>query len=87
MTVADLRRLRGAFESMDRITDVADIGEAIKYCQRLVASLHPSDVVAFKAAHKLGELLLRMARLTRNTEYLNASIAVQRDIAKLPLTQ
>ena len=87
MTVADMRLHHAALDSIDSITDVADIGEAVKYCQRLVASLHPSGTMVFSAAIKLGELLLRLARLTHNTEYLNASIAVQRDIVKIPFTR
>jgi hypothetical protein len=87
MTVSDMRRHHAALKSMDSITDVAGMGEAVKYCQFFVAPIRSSGTMVISTAIELGKLLLRMARLTRSAEYLNASIAVQRDTFKIPYTR
>ena len=83
VTITDLIRHCGALRSIDRITDIADVQVALEYCQLPHTSLRPTDDLALAASIKLREVLFRTARHTDNTEYLNASIAVQHDALNL----
>jgi len=84
MKLKDRIRHQRAVAFIDRIVDIADVPEAIKYCKLLLASLPPADDFALLSAIKLGDALHRMFTHTTNTEYLDASIAVWRDTTKFP---
>ena len=73
--------------SIDRITDIADIEEAVKYCRLLIASSHPGSVFTPLGAIALGLLLLRSFSYTNKIEHLNEAISVLRDDLSFPGVQ
>src|SRR6267142_1358164 len=73
-----------ALLSVDRITDIAEIKEAVKYCRLLLATSLPSNVLARLASNALGVLLLRAFSCTDNVEYLNEAISVLREGLNIP---
>ncbi|KAI0289450.1 hypothetical protein BC826DRAFT_1031894 [Russula brevipes] len=69
-----------ALESIDHITDAADINEAIGFCRQLLLMAHLT-------AAKLGTLLHREFCRTDDIRYLDEAIAVRRGILKPPSGQ
>jgi CHAT domain-containing protein len=78
-----LRALRYVCHS----TDIAEIGEVIKYCQLLLDSTRPSDHFIYYPALGLGEVLFHAFKSTNEIEYLDKSVDVLRDILKMPTTE
>jgi hypothetical protein len=76
-----------ALESIDHITDAADINEAIGFCRQLLASLRPTELMAHPTAAKLGTLLHREFCRTDDLRYLDEAIAVRRGILEMPSGQ
>ncbi|KAF8461958.1 CHAT domain-containing protein [Russula ochroleuca] len=68
-----------AILSIDRITDRAEVEEAVKYCRLLLASSHHGSVFARLGGMALGVLLPRAFACTNKIEYLNEAISVLRD--------
>jgi CHAT domain-containing protein len=68
-----------AIHSIDRITDGAEVEEAIKYFRRLLASSHHGSDFAHVARLALGELFRRAFSCTNEIEYLNEAISIHRD--------
>ncbi|KAI0255232.1 hypothetical protein BJV78DRAFT_1279434 [Lactifluus subvellereus] len=75
-----------ALRSIQEFTNVAEMEEAIKYCRLLVASFHhdPRHPLAYIPVSVLDVLLFRAFKRTDKIEYLNESIALKRDILKMP---
>jgi len=76
-----------AIDSIDRITNKADIEEAIKYCRLLLTSLQSPDdamIITSLTVSRSGNFLYRAFTLTNNPMYLNESIDVDRGVLKLP---
>ncbi|KAH9980707.1 hypothetical protein BJV74DRAFT_953027 [Russula compacta] len=74
-----------ALNSMRNITDLADIEKAIKFCRLRLASPHTDGPFIL---HTLGDLLFRaFENNTDNIHYLDESIAVHRDLFKMPDAQ
>ena len=65
-------------------TDVAEIEEAIEYCQLILAETPPSDSITYFPARALGKALFHAFECTGNIEYLNKSIATFRNIFRIP---
>jgi len=65
-----------ALTSASHMTDMAKIEKAIRPCQLLLASFHPSDVHKSFAAHILGNLLFCASKFTNDIEYLNKAILI-----------
>ncbi|KAI0255310.1 CHAT domain-containing protein [Lactifluus subvellereus] len=76
----------GALLTLNHITNIADIEEAIKYCRLLLTSSHPSGLFGLLPAIGLTIFLLRAFEQTDKIEYLNEAIAVLRDVLKIPRT-
>jgi CHAT domain-containing protein len=75
----------GALLTVDRITDIAEIKEAVKYCRLLLATSLPRSHVLVRLANTaLGVLLLRAFSYTDNVEYLNEAISVLREGLNIP---
>ena len=91
ITIQDHNRHLDAVCAMHRITDKADIEEAVKYCRLLFISLQHSPHEAMALTHltlsKLVDFLLHAFKLTKKPEYLNESIDVHRGILKIPHAQ
>ena len=68
--------------SIDRITDRAEVEEAVKYCRLLLASSHQDSTFAYLAGMALGVLLPRAFSCTHKIEYLDEAISVLRDDLK-----
>ena len=68
-----------ALLSMDRITDEAELEEAVKYCRLLLASSHHDSAFAHFTGYKLTTLLHRAFLCTNKIKYLNEEISVLRD--------
>ena len=68
-----------ALFSMNRITDEAEVEEAVKYCRLLLASSHHGSDFALIAGNTLTILLRRAFQCTNKIEYLNEEISVLRD--------
>ncbi|KAH9967823.1 CHAT domain-containing protein [Russula dissimulans] len=66
-----------------RITNVADIEEAAKYCQLWLTS-YPQSAFATLAGITLASLLLRLFSYTHKIEYLSREISVLQDQLKAP---
>jgi len=64
--------------SYDRLTDVADIEDGIKYCRHLLVS-YPRSELTFAPQGALGGLLHRAFECTHKSEYLNEAISTTRD--------
>ena len=75
-----------ALQTACRTTDVAEIPEAIKYCQLLLALTPPSNSIIYFPAKALGEVLFHAFECTDDIEYLNKSIAAFRNILGMPIT-
>ena len=75
-----LMKHRGALHSsnIDRLTDIAEIEDGIKYCQQLVAS-YPDNELASNARLALGDLFDRAFRRTNEIEYFNQAISITHD--------
>jgi hypothetical protein len=76
-----------ALETVDCITDIAEIEDAIKYCRLLLELTPPSDSTTCVPALALGKALFRAFESTHNIEYLNESITVFRNNLGLPSTK
>ena len=70
-------------DSMQHLTDLADIEKGIEYCRFCLTSPHPFAPIT---SQSLGLLLYLAFRCTGNVDYLNQSIDVQRDTLKMPLS-
>ena len=68
--------------SIDRITDRAEVEQAVKYCRLLLASSHQDSTFAYLAGMALGVLLPRAFSCTHKIEYLDEAISVLRDNLK-----
>ncbi len=68
-----------ALLSTYNITDVRDIEEAVKYCQRLLTFSHPGGEIAPLASIALGCLLPRAFLGSNKIKYLNKAISVLRE--------
>lgn len=84
ITVAarDIRQHRHAFASIDRITDMADLGEAaVKYFQLLVrvASIHPTEYFSW-------HLWLLSNRATSSSACLGTHGILNASMPRLPCT-
>ena len=73
-----------ALETVCRTTDIAEVADAIEYCQLLLASTPPSDMITYYPANALGEVLFHAFECTGNLEYLNKSITAFRNILGMP---
>ena len=67
-------------------TDIAEIGEVIKYCQLLLDSTRPSDHFIYYPARGLGEVLFHAFKSTNEIDYLDKSVDVFRNILQMPTT-
>ena len=76
-----------ALESVCNTTDIAEIAEAIEYCQLLLALSPPSNRLTYFPALALGKVLFHACRCTHDMEYLNESIASFRNILGMPYTE
>jgi len=76
-----------ALNTVCRTTDIAEIEEAIEYCQLLLASTPPNHIITYCPANALGEVLFHAFKCTDNIEYLNKSIAAFRNILGMPSTK
>ena len=63
---------------IDRITDGAELDEAVKYCRLLFASFHHGSGRAYLAGMTMHDLLIRAFSCTNKIEYLNEAISVVR---------
>ncbi|KAH9955989.1 CHAT domain-containing protein [Russula dissimulans] len=83
-TSEELARHRHAVEAltMNRITNMPDIEEAIKYCRLLLASLQsgPVEDLTLMTIIQLGGFFWRVFKVTHRADYLNESIAIFRAI-------
>jgi CHAT domain-containing protein/tetratricopeptide (TPR) repeat protein len=81
-------RILDSEKTMHRITEMADVEEAVKCFRHFLASLPPSsspgDMVSFHTMITWGRLLRRAFKQTRKLNYLNESIAVYRETLKAP---
>ena len=77
----------GVLDTVYRTKDIAEIAEAIEYCQLLLELTPPSDVATFLPAKALGDVLFYAFECTANIEYLNKSIAAFRNILGIPGTK
>ncbi|KAH9955994.1 hypothetical protein BC827DRAFT_1386171 [Russula dissimulans] len=88
-TFKELDRHFGAVQAltMDRITNMPDIEEAIKYCRLLLASLQsgPVGALTLMTTLELGRFFWRVFKVTHRADYLNESIAIFR-ATKMPRT-
>ena len=89
--IEDCRRHLEAVISMNRITNRADIDEAVKYCRLLVASLQQSPVLPITLTDVIfvqsGGFFCHAFDLTNNPEYLDESIDVCQGILKMSHTR
>jgi tetratricopeptide (TPR) repeat protein len=71
---------KGALHSsnIDRLTDIAEIEDGIKYCQQVVAS-YPDSELASNARLALVDLFERAFRRTNEIEYINQAISITHD--------
>jgi len=80
-----------AVDSMNGITDRADIDEAITYCRLLLASLQQRPVqqttITGLIMVRSGDFLDRAFELTHNPEYLDESIDARRHVLKTSYPQ
>jgi len=73
-----------ALETVCLTTDLAEIPEAIEYCQLLLALTPPNNRLAFVIALALGEILRNAFECTDNMEYLDKSIVAYRNVLGMP---
>jgi len=76
-----------ALKTVCHTTDIADIEDAIEYCQLLLASTPPNHIITYCPANALGEVLFHAFKCTDNIEYLNKSIAAFCNILGMPSTK
>jgi len=76
-----------ALKSACHTTNIAEIEDAIEYCQLLLASSPPSHPGILRPARALGNVLFHAFKSTDNIEYLNKSIATFYDILQLPIAR
>jgi len=74
-----------ALKSVCSTTDLAEIEDAIKYCQLLLASDPPRDDLIFHSAISLGNVLFHAFERTDKFEYLDQSVATFRDMLNMPI--
>ena len=82
-TTAEDQRIDALFSAF-RMTDMAEIEQAIEPCRRLLASYHHNDMSRTVAVTILGALLLRAFESTNNIKYVNEAISILREIFNLP---
>jgi CHAT domain-containing protein len=87
LTIQDKDQHLHALMSMNHITDIADLEEAIKYAQVLLSSLPPVDQLAHLTAANLGQLRYLVFTRTDDVEHLNESITAYRDLLSMPGAQ
>lgn len=91
MTVEDLSPHLEALDDMDRITDAAEIENAVKYCRLLLTSLQKRGDEALSMTHlvlsMLGYFFLHAYEETNNSTYLDEAIDVFQRILKVPHAQ
>ena len=71
-----------ALLSLPRITDEAEVEEAVKYCRLLIASSDRGSHLAIMAGVMFANLLRRAFFRTHKIEYLNEAISVFRHMVK-----
>ena len=81
------RKYLRPLETVCYTTDIAEIAEAIEYCQLLLALIPPSDAITYFPAKALGEVLFHAFECTGNMEYLNKSITAFRNMLGMPITK
>ena len=71
--------------SVDDVTNIENIGEAINYCRLLHMSLQssPENPMTHLTVNQLSGLLLTAFKRTLNTKYLDESITISRDLLKV----
>jgi CHAT domain-containing protein len=69
--------------SIQRLTDIADIEDGVKYCRQLLASYPNSPLVPIARAI-LPSLFYRAFECTNEIKYLNDAITVSRDNLNIP---
>ncbi len=67
-----------AFQSIERLTDMADVEDGIKYCRQLLTSF-PSSKLAPFARKALQDLFHRAFECTNEIKYLDEAISAARD--------
>ena len=72
-------------ETVERLTDIADIEDGIKYCQQLLTS-HPNIKFASLTRITLGKLFYRAFECTDKVEYLNKAISSIRDSINIEIS-
>ena len=73
-----------ALQNVCCTTDIAEIEEAIEYCQLLLELTPPGNITLYHPAIALGEVLFHAFKCTDNMEYLNKSIATFRNMFGIP---
>ena len=73
-----------ALTTVCHTTEIAEIADAIEYCQFLLVLTPPSNSVIHQPAMALGIVLFHAFKCTYNIEYLNKSIAAFRNILAMP---
>jgi hypothetical protein len=77
-----------ALDTMDGITNKADIEDAVKYCRLFLTSLQHSPDDAMTLTHlaisRSADFLRHAFTLTSNPEYLNESIDLHQGILRIP---
>ena len=76
-----------ALATVCRTTHIAEIAEAIEYCQLLLALTPPFNAITYFPAEALGQVLFHAFECTDNIEYLDKSIVAFRDILEMPSTK
>lgn len=83
-----LEDIVGYYETkFSRTSTITDIEEIVKYRRMLIASTQLGDPFRFFPLGSLGRVLLTAFELTNKIEYLEESIALHRDVLKLPSAQ
>jgi len=77
----------GLLDTVYLTKDIAEIAEAIEYCQLLLELTPSGDVATYLPAKALGDVLFYAFECTDNIEYLNKSIATFRSILGIPGTK
>jgi len=67
-----------------RMSDIAEIEEAIEPCRLLLASFHPCGICRSAAVCALGGILLRAFWFTNNIEYVNEAISILQESLNSP---
>ncbi|KAI0298041.1 CHAT domain-containing protein [Multifurca ochricompacta] len=73
--------------SVGHLDGIVDIEEAIKSYRMLLDSFNSSDFTNYAVSLALAQQLLRAFKLTYNIQYLDESIAIFRDILKMPVSR